>query len=413
MDDFALALFCIYDFLSKCARVAVELPITSARFLQKDPDKLAELVHEARLERCTLQPSPLLLHITQQFKTNTHRTNFSGVRGQAPSSTLLRPMVLKLIEEVAASAQQVSDGLLSTRSPWAYLPLDSPHIASPLTPGVWTQPTKNNVCFWDDTSIELDIDYPGTGLGNLMPSGLPSEGQGKSTSILFSSLSEGTSIRIDQKRSALVIVDMQNFFLHPDLRERPVGRDCVAPILSILPACRANGIKIIWLNWGLRKAELRLLTPSHTRTFCEEGFRGLGSKISSSWGRLLVRDAPNAALYPPLQDEFFKGSQMGTDFLIHKNRMSGLWGEPTELSVFLQNHGISTLFFAGLNADQCVPGTFVDAYYKGYDCIMLKDAVSINNGEANTQPMSFNGGTSYGFVTDTYRLLDALENRGL
>lgn len=33
-----------------------------------------------------------------------------------------------------------------------------------------------------------------------------------------------------------------------------------------------------------------------------------------------MRDAYNSELYGPLQDEFVKGRQAGTDFWIHKNR---------------------------------------------------------------------------------------------
>ena len=33
-------------------------------------------------------------------------------------------------------------------------------------------------------------------------------------------------------------------------------------------------------------------------------------------------------------------------------RMSGIWGGQSALDLYLQEHGITTLFFAGVNADQ-------------------------------------------------------------
>ena len=37
--------------------------------------------------------------------------------------------------------------------------------------------------------------------------------------------------------------------------------------------------------------------------------------------------------------------------------MSGLWGPQTALDLYLQEEGIQTLFFAGVNADQvCMQG---------------------------------------------------------
>ena len=71
-------------------------------------------------------------------------------------------------------------------------------------------------------------------------------------------------------------------------------------------------------------------------------------------------------------------------------RMSGLWGYQSALDLYLQENGITTLLFGGVNADQvlfssmiilqanatrwqCVGGTLVDAYFRGYDCVLVSD----------------------------------------
>lgn len=36
------------------------------------------------------------------------------------------------------------------------------------------------------------------------------------------------------------------------------------------------------------------------------------------------------------------------------DRLSGLWGPQTPLGLFLMENEITTLFFGGVNADQCV-----------------------------------------------------------
>jgi hypothetical protein len=84
----------------------------------------------------------------------------------------------------------------------------------------------------------------------------------------------------------------------------------------------------------------------------------------------LMRGARNSDLYGPLQDAYLEGKKAGTDEWIHKNRcgrirlkpvgrallnkrrMSGLWGPQTALDLYLQEQGITTLFFGGVNADQ-------------------------------------------------------------
>lgn len=41
-------------------------------------------------------------------------------------------------------------------------------------------------------------------------------------------------------------------------------------------------------------------------------------------------------------------------FVVHKNRLSGLWGQTTPLEELLHSRGISTLLFSGVNTDQYV-----------------------------------------------------------
>lgn len=41
---------------------------------------------------------------------------------------------------------------------------------------------------------------------------------------------------------------------------------------------------------------------------------------------------------------------------------------------------------------QCVLGTFVDAYYRGYDCILLKDATATTSPEGGYANVVYNAG---------------------
>jgi len=88
--------------------------------------------------------------------------------------------------------------------------------------------------------------------------------------------------------------------------------------------------------------------------------------------------------------------------------MSGLWGYQTALDLFLAENGITTLLFAGVNTDQCVLGTLVDAYFRGYDCIVLEDGTATTSPEGGFENVIYNAGNSYGFVTDTKRVIEAV-----
>lgn len=218
------------------------------------------------------------------------------------------------------------------------------------------------------------------------------------------------TLRIDKKSSAIVIIDMQNYFLHPELRDHPTGLACVDPLLKVVLALRSHGVKILWVNWGLTEHELKTIPPSLVRGFMKSGKGGFGADLGRDWGRLLMRDQRNAELYGPLQQDYMKNKDAGTDIWIHKNRMSAIWGYQTALDLYLKENGITTLFFSGVNADQCVLGTIVDAYYRGYDCIVVEDTVATTSPQGGLENVIYNSGNSYGFVTDSTRLVNAISN---
>ncbi|KAH0161539.1 Isochorismatase hydrolase, partial [Aureobasidium melanogenum] len=128
-------------------------------------------------------------------------------------------------------------------------------------------------------------------------------------------------------------------------------------------------------------------------------------------GRLLMRDAWNSALYPPLDTLYAEGLNLPSkpDVWIHKDRMSGMWGARTDCEDFLEEKGIRSLLFAGVNTDQCVSGTFTDAFSKGYDCVMLRDACGTTSPEFSQQCIEFNAAKSWGFVATCEDLAKGVE----
>lgn len=75
---------------------------------------------------------------------------------------------------------------------------------------------------------------------------------------------------IEPSRSALVIIDMQNFFLHPELTPSAEGgRKAVEPTLNMIDAFRRNGMPVLWTNWGLDGRDLRDLPPADISGFSQ------------------------------------------------------------------------------------------------------------------------------------------------
>lgn len=179
-----------------------------------------------------------------------------------------------------------------------------------------------------------------------------------------------TAINLDLSRTAVVIVDMQNDFCHTDGWLASIGVDVSAarapiPALAMaLPRLRESGVAVVWLNWGTRQDRANL-PPNVIHVFDPDGTGvGIGSTEPtgspvlqlSSWGAAVVEELRASP----------------ADRWVHKHRMSGFWD--TDLDSVLRNLDVTTLLFAGLNADQCVLATLIDAACIGYDVIMLEDA---------------------------------------
>ncbi|KAJ7708719.1 Isochorismatase hydrolase [Mycena rosella] len=205
------------------------------------------------------------------------------------------------------------------------------------------------------------------------------------------------NVTIQPAASALVIIDMQNFFLHPDLGGDPLGRALVPTTIDMIHAFRANGMKVFWTNWGLTEFDLMSMPPAFFRGFSSDGTSAtsFGSDMGTiqgniSVGRKLMRGSWNAQPFGDLFEEQVGGVANGTDFYFNKNRLSGMWGTSTPMQTFLEDNLITTLFFGGVNIDQCVWGTLLDSYYKGYDVILVDDISATTSPSAATGMVDFN-----------------------
>lgn len=71
-------------------------------------------------------------------------------------------------------------------------------------------------------------------------------------------------------------------------------------------------------------------------------------------------------------------------------RMSGIWGSGTPLEEYLVKHDIKTTFWSGVNADQCVLGSVVDAYSLGYDIIAVEDTIATTSPAGAKENLIYN-----------------------
>lgn len=213
------------------------------------------------------------------------------------------------------------------------------------------------------------------------------------------------ALEIDLARSALVIVDMQNDFCHPEgwfgqkgISVKPM-RKPIAVIAQLLAAWRPAGGAVVWLNWGVRPDRLNLSPTvqfkgkrsAHGVGYAERSPIDHGlSVVAGEWGAQVVAELPLAP----------------QDITVFKHRLSGFWDN--ELDAILRQQGITTLLFAGVNTDRCVFSSLQDAGFLGYDCVLLSDACSTPSPAYVSKAIYFIVQQLHGFVATTAALLPTL-----
>ncbi len=217
------------------------------------------------------------------------------------------------------------------------------------------------------------------------------------------------ALALDLARTAVVVIDMQNDFCHPQGWLASIGVDVgpaqapVAPLMHLLPVLRAQGVPVVWVNWGNRPDRLNL-SPALLHVYNSDGQSvGLGDDLPSaptSHRAVLQKDAWGAALFEPLT------AQPG-DISVDKYRMSGFWDTP--LDSILRNMRIDTVLFAGINADQCVLATLMDANFAGYDTVLLQDCSATTSPDFCWQATLYNVRQCFGFTALGADLVRALQ----
>jgi ureidoacrylate peracid hydrolase len=216
-------------------------------------------------------------------------------------------------------------------------------------------------------------------------------------------------IRFDLRRSALVVIDLQHDFCHPDGWLASIGVDItparapIGPVRSAVPVLRDAGASIVWVNWGTRPDRVNL-PPNVRHVYDPDGREvGIGSSVPTghpvlqrgSWGAALVEEL-EAVRHPD-------------DVSIDKHRMSGFWD--TELDSALRGLDVATLLFAGVNADQCVLATLIDAACIGYDVVFLEDACATTSPGFCWDATVYNVRQCFGFTSRLDAVVEAITAR--
>lgn len=168
---------------------------------------------------------------------------------------------------------------------------------------------------------------------------------------------------LDPGRSALLLIDMQNAFCHPEGTLGISGVDVApaqatyGPVRRLAEAFRAHKLPVIWT----RQVHLARDASRDAKSLASHtAKRRQVSAVSGSWDAQLVDELADLADDPT--------------FVVTKHRFGAFY--QTRLQALLDMLGVKALFVAGVTANACVETTLREAYLRDYDVVAVTDAIA-------------------------------------
>lgn len=163
------------------------------------------------------------------------------------------------------------------------------------------------------------------------------------------------------ERTALLVVDMQNYFMKPGYPgEAPMARKIVAGVNQLAAALRRMGGIVIWIknstqdareSWSVFNRDL--LTPERQKARQEA----------------LSEDHEGHELWPMLDVK-------SEDAQIVKTRFSAFIPGSSDLAAYLRVRSIDTVLVAGTATNICCESTARDAMMLNFRTVMVSDALA-------------------------------------
>jgi isochorismate hydrolase len=177
-----------------------------------------------------------------------------------------------------------------------------------------------------------------------------------------------------QGKCALLIIDMQNYFL-------PMASPILGNVLSIVEACRSKKVKTIFTRHGHRDIEKD------------------GGMLVEWWGDCILFGTREWEIVDSL-------TPSETDPVIDKSRYSAFFG--TGLDELLKTGGIEELIITGVMTNCCCETTARDAFVRDYRVFFVSDATATVNEELHLATLK-NMAFAVAHVLDTESLCRYLE----
>ncbi len=144
-------------------------------------------------------------------------------------------------------------------------------------------------------------------------------------------------------------MDVQNDFFTGPLKIKNV-KNIIEPLKRLLDAARINQVPILYS-----------IDAHNPRDF----------EVTKKWGIHAIKGTPGAQVIADLKPE------EGRDYIVEKRTYSGFYEtglEPLLRSLY-EGEGAKTLILGGLHTNICLRHTSADAFFRGYQIVIVKDGV--------------------------------------
>jgi nicotinamidase-related amidase len=179
--------------------------------------------------------------------------------------------------------------------------------------------------------------------------------------------------KFDGARTALVVIDLQNYFVAPGSpAEVPEARDIIPAVNKAADAVRAAGGTVAWVGTTARGAEVFW---SHRHN---ELMSPTASKKQLEW---LDPDSDGFKLWDGL-------AVQPQDLRITKRFYSAMSPGSSDLETQLRSRGIDTILIAGTVTNVCCESTGRDAMMLDFRTVMLADANAAKSQDAHVAALS-------------------------
>lgn len=198
-------------------------------------------------------------------------------------------------------------------------------------------------------------------------------------------------VKLERDRAALLVIDMQNAYCHPEGSFAKLKLD-ITPLRKVISGCRelidaahALGVPVIYIKYVLRP-----------------DYKNGGILIQEIWPALAKVNYVAAGSWDAeIVDELTPKPQ---DFVIEKSRYSAFYG--TGLDPILTSLKIDTLVVCGVTTHFCVESTARDASVRDYRVFVINDATAEVNPEWHEMALT-SFGLGWGWVASRAEIISA------